>query len=202
MVICSISLCGLCFLSGWASKEGLVTDMYNSGTSFLLMTGTWMGILLTTGYTVRLCLRFFSGGKFPSSFYYFGPSRLILKASIFPLLLLTVSEGVLFSRGKPIVSLVIETNNFVGLLLLLVFGCVLGEVASRSQLSFDRLQFNVAALRCLLSRSTTMGTPLYWCERSLGQALRPRRVYKLANKCSPGTIIGVNTLLLSVMLLL
>jgi NADH-ubiquinone oxidoreductase chain 5 len=63
------SLCGVFFLSGWASKEGILLVLFNSFSSSLTLFLFYLGLMLTVCYRIRLfnAVGFSSCGRGPFS---------------------------------------------------------------------------------------------------------------------------------------
>lgn len=55
-----LSMCGLVFLSGWASKDVILESCYNHGLSLLVTQFFYLGLCLTVAYSFRIVLQFSS----------------------------------------------------------------------------------------------------------------------------------------------
>jgi len=55
-----LSMCGLVFLSGWASKDVILESCYNHGYSYLCALLFYLGLSLTVAYSFRFVLQFSS----------------------------------------------------------------------------------------------------------------------------------------------
>jgi len=100
VVLClaSSSLCGLVFLSGWATKDAILEYSYRNGFSLLSAMLFYVGIGLTAGYRLRLTL-FLCGslGHSPTLVVSFS-LPLVVKVSLFWLALLSVVLGYFLLR--------------------------------------------------------------------------------------------------------
>ena len=98
VVLASSSLCGLVFLSGWATKEAILEYSFRNGFSFFSALLFYVGIGLTAGYRLRLILLLCGSlGHSPSLVVSFS-LPLLVKVSLLWLVLLSVVLGCLIHR--------------------------------------------------------------------------------------------------------
>lgn len=69
-----LSLCGLIFLTGWASKDLILESVYNSGSGLCSLGVCYISIGLSVGYCVSFVFSTLSGSSFPPSLGRFGNS--------------------------------------------------------------------------------------------------------------------------------
>jgi len=98
LVLASSSLCGLVFLSGWATKDAILEYSFSNGFSCFSALLFYVGIGLTAGYRLRLSL-FLCGslGHSPSLVVSFS-LPLVVKVSLLWLVLLSVVLGCLIQN--------------------------------------------------------------------------------------------------------
>jgi len=97
LVSTRISMCGLVFLSGWATKEAILEAMFNNLTSLFSLLLFYLGIGLTLVYSMRLAKSFIISTSHTSVLAPTFSCSLVLKAPMYRLLGLTVFQGCAFS---------------------------------------------------------------------------------------------------------
>jgi len=98
LVLAASSLCGLVFLSGWATKDAILEYSFRNGLSFISALLFYVGIGLTLGYRLRLTLVLLGGlGHSPSLVVSFS-LPLVVKVALFWLVLLSVVLGCFIQR--------------------------------------------------------------------------------------------------------
>jgi len=64
LIVPMLSLCGLFFLSGWASKELILESLYNSTSGLISLVAFYTSIGLSVGYCVSFIVSTLSGASF------------------------------------------------------------------------------------------------------------------------------------------
>lgn len=98
IVLACTSMCGLVFLSGWVTKDAILESCINNCLGLVFLFAFYLGIALTLLYRLRLIFLMFSsmGSLVLPSPSFRNPS--IVLVPMFWLLLLSVVQGVVFSR--------------------------------------------------------------------------------------------------------
>jgi len=104
-LISSLSLCGFVFMSGWCTKESLLSALYSSDSPYFLLLSFYFGFFLTLAYSFRLVYyraRVYKSHVASSSY---SAITLFRKLPLFILCLLSVVQGSLL---LPVFSLSCE----------------------------------------------------------------------------------------------
>jgi len=86
-----LSLCGLIFMTGWASKDLILETIYNSASGLCLLGAFYISIGLSVGYCVRFVYSTLSGASFGPSLRSVGFSV----CSALPIVVLSFGSAVL-----------------------------------------------------------------------------------------------------------
>ena len=96
LVLASISMCGLVFLSGWVTKEAILESSFSNVVSLLSLLFFYLGIGLTLVYSLRLAYSFIVTVRHTAALSPTFSCSLPIKAPMYWLLRLSVIQGYLF----------------------------------------------------------------------------------------------------------
>jgi len=100
-LISSLSLCGFVFMSGWCTKESLLSALYSSYSAYFVLLSFYFGFFLTLAYSFRLVYYRASVYKSHVARSSYSAISLFRKVPLLVLCLLSVVQG----------SLLLPVNN-------------------------------------------------------------------------------------------
>jgi len=131
-----LSMCGLVFMSGWASKDAILECSYNLGFPYFSLLLYYLGICLTVGYCYRLLFRFSYSNHCDSPCSCSLPLSGLVRKVVLWLLLCRTVQGVLLSSFSGVRFVGLAPADKLFLLVLVLVSVLCSHLVSESSTSF------------------------------------------------------------------
>jgi len=153
------SLCGLPFLSGWVSKEGILFSFYSRSSSGWLLLGFYFRIMLTVAYSTRLVYLTFSVSSATSTIVANQSLSLLLKLPLMFLGLICVIEGLVLQLSLGLSLTCLRTIDCLSVLCCFLVGTLFGtRVFCLGRLRCPAFYYVRVSTSWLSSSISTFGT--------------------------------------------